>query len=475
MIMMQGQRQHLVQQQRLSLSPQLVQSIKLMGMPFGELRERILEEVEKNPALEVVSDPFASAPAPERGPEPGGVRVSSRAVNELASDDHRDFIEGALSRPETLQEHLLSQIAELPLPRPLLDLASLVVQNLNSDGFHETEPMELPGVDDPGLLARALEIVQSLDPAGCATSGFHESLLVQARLLERECAANTEIPGQFCPAALTRAIVILEGHIDLLAKGRPESLAKAVAKAPGLGFTLDTDEAEEIFDVIRHLDPFPGRRFSAEPERFIVPDVIVRRTEDDYAVVINEEEIPVLGVSPFFLELENQGDKATRDFSREAVKEARWFMNSLTRRNHTILKLTRALVVFQRDFFVYGPARLAPLRMKDIAAEIGMHEATISRAANGKYLQCEWGLFELKHFFSNQVGSGTPRGDEPYTSGRFSKEGVKETVRQIVETAQGPLSDQKIVEQLALRGIKIARRTVAKYRSELDIKSSFER
>ncbi len=480
--MIQGQRQSLSQQQRLTLSPQLVQSIKLMGMPFADLRERILEEVDKNPALEVVSDPFARSDAPARPVEPAGVRVSSKSANQLAADEHRDFIEGTLHRDETLQEHLLSQLAEIPLDPPARALAELVIQNLDRDGFHEVPPTELPGGDDAAILLRVLETVHALDPAGCATAGYQESLAIQARALEASLAESPASDRHFSPLAVSKAVAILEKRFDLLGKGRPDSLAKAVGKADGLGFSVSLAEAEEIFDIVRHLDPFPGRRFSSDPGSYVVPDVIVRKTEDDYEVVINDEVIPVLGLSPFFLELEAEGgkgkpagDKAARDFSREAVKEARWFMNSLSRRNHTILKLARALVVFQRDFFAYGPARLAPLRMKDIAAEIGMHEATVSRAANGKYLQCEWGLFELKHFFSNQVGSSPAGRDGAYTAGRFSKEGVKETVRQIVENAQGPLSDQKIVEQLALRGIKIARRTVAKYRSELDIKSSFER
>ncbi len=457
-----------------------MQSIKLMGMPFADLRERILDEVEKNPALEVVSDPFGRSDAPIRSLEPGGVRVSSRTPNQLAADDHRDFIEGALARDETLQERLLAQLGELSLGTEERALAELVVQNLDRDGFHESSPAELPGADDEALLRSVLDTVRALDPAGCATSGFQESLAVQARLLERSLSETPDGAQAFRPESVAKAAAILESHIELLAKGRPESLVKAAsARDSSLSFRVDLAEAEEIFDIIRHLDPFPGRRFSTDPGSYVVPDVIVRKTEDNYTVTINDEVIPVLGVSPFFMELESgtgegAADKASRDFSREAVKEARWFMNSLSRRNHTILKLARALVVFQCDFFAYGPARLAPLRMKDIAEEIGMHEATVSRAANGKYLQCEWGIFELKYFFSNQVGS-VPRSGEAYSSGRFSKEGVKETVRQIIEAASGPLSDQKIVEQLALRGIKLARRTVAKYRSELDIKSSFER
>jgi RNA polymerase sigma-54 factor len=313
-----------------------------------------------------------------------------------------------------------------------------------------------------------------LEPAGCATSGYHESLVVQARQL-----ANGPLSAD---PLLSHTVDILENHFELLEKGRPDALVKALAKKNEAGFTLDLDEAEGVFEIIRSLDPFPGRVFDNEPESWVVPDVIVKKTEDDYSVVINEEEIPVVGIAPFFLELDGKdsggaGDsKGARDFAHESVKEAQWFIHTLSRRNLTILKLARALVVFQRDFFTHGPSRIAPLRMKDIAEEIGMHEATVSRAANGKYLQCEWGIFELKYFFSNQVGS-SPSGASPSeaTGNRFSKQGVKETIREIIEGSKETLSDQKITEQLALRGINIARRTVAKYRGELTIGSSFDR
>jgi len=528
---MQGQKQVLVQQQRLNLSPQLVQSIKLMAMPFVDLRDRILEEVEKNPALEIVADPFESSdisPADSASLSGSGTARStvsagddadgdsydradgydtvdyrSGGLNALSldgaasrmtglageaeSDEHRDFIEGVLHRGETLQEHLLEQLGELTLSPDVRALASLVIQNLDHDGFHIVLPEELPalvaksaigetGAASSADLASALEVVRALDPPGCATADFRESLLVQARLLAASRAFVKADP------ALEHAIVILERHFDVLEKGRPDALVKALSKADA-GFTVDIEEAEEILDIVRSLEPFPGRIYSAEPVSCIVPDVIVKKTEDEYSVVINDEEIPVLGVSPFFMELENHGrdltadEKVARDFARESVKEARWFIGTIERRNLTILKLARAIVVFQRNFFRHGPSALAPLRMKDVAEEIGMHEATVSRAANGKYLQCEWGLFELRYFFSNQVGSakaGTVA-QGAGNAGLFSKQGVKEVIRELVAASSEPLSDQKIADQLALRGIKIARRTVAKYRGELTIGSSFER
>jgi len=481
---MQGQKQILVQQQRLNLSPQLVQSIKLMAMPFADLRDRIMEEAEKNPALEIVSDPFeASDPAvaPDWTASWSGPEQFSASLGggDEESDDHRDFIEGTLHRSETLQEHLLSQLGELSLPEPAAALAALVIQNLDHDGFHVVPPSELPGASDRTLLETALEAVRKLEPAGCGTSGFHESLVVQAKLLSLRYRPAHQDP------VLVHTIAILEHHFSLLEKGRADALVKALQKTSDAGFTVDLEEAEEIFELIRTLDPFPGRAYDSSPGSYIVPDVIVKKTEGEYSVVINDEEIPVLGISPFFMELEGGmagaagDDETARDFARESVKEAQWFIHTISRRNLTILKLARALIVAQRDFFDKGPSHIAPLRMKDVAAEIGMHEATVSRAANGKYLQCEWGLFEIKYFFSNEVSasrvSGGPVGAAANATGRFSKQGVKEVVRAIITEAKEPLSDQKIADILAARGISLARRTVAKYRTELTIKSSFER
>jgi len=491
---MQGQKQILVQQQRLNLSPQLVQSIKLMAMPFADLRDRIIEEAEKNPALEIVADPFeASDPAvaPDwtaswSGPEQFS---ASQGGGDEESDDHRDFIEGTLHRNETLQEHLLSQLGELSLPDPVAALAALVIQNLDHDGFHVVPPSDLPGAGDAAagvsaagvsaVLEAALHTVQKLEPAGCGTTDFHESLVVQAKFLSLRYRPAHQDP------VLIHTIAILEHHFTLLEKGRADALVKGLQKTPEAGFTVDLEEAEEIFELIRTLDPFPGRAYDSSPGSYIVPDVIVKKTEGEYSVVINDEEIPVLGISPFFMELEAgfsgsaSDDDQARDFARESVKEAQWFIHTISRRNLTILKLARALIVAQRDFFDQGPSHIAPLRMKDVAAEIGMHEATVSRAANGKYLQCEWGLFEIKYFFSNEVsparGSGVQAGTAANATGRFSKQGVKEVIREIVAEAKEPLSDQKIADLLAARGITLARRTVAKYRTELTIKSSFER
>lgn len=479
---MQGPRQTLVQQQRLTLSHQMQQSMKLMGLPLADLRDRIIEEAEKNPAIEIVSDPFVSSlwtPAwggPEQFP-------ASAGGGDEESDGHRDFIEGTLHREESLQEHLLEQLGEQPLPEPVLSLAEQIIQNLDRDGFHIVPPTELAGAENRAVLDAALRAVRSFDPVGCATADFRETLAVQARFLETGYSAAHLDP------AIVKTINILENHFDLLEKGRPADLAKALSHSAVPGLTLTVEEAEDVFEIIRSLDPFPGRAFDNSPGSFIVPEVFVNKTEDGYDVVIDDEQIPVLKISSEFKALESGEaddggnpavtDPKAREFARVQINDARWFMRTVRRRYDTIRKVSQELVAHQREFFDHGPSHLRPLRMKDIAEKIGVVESTVSRATKGKYLQCEWGLFELKYFFSNRVGSDLPSADSPssgvYTAGRYSKQGVKEMIREMIAGSKETLSDQKIADQLADRGIKLARRTVAKYRGELTIKSSFER
>jgi RNA polymerase sigma-54 factor len=219
----------------------------------------------------------------------------------------------------------------------------------------------------------------------------------------------------------------------------------------------------------------PGRSFSNEQPRYVIPDVMVKLHEGEFAIYLNDGDVPVLTVSPFYTRLSQSKEKATtkpvKKFARASVQDARWFIRSIRQRNETLLKTVKAIVEFQREFFRKGPKYLVPLALKDIAEEIGVHEATVSRVTNGKYVQTEWGIFELKYFFSSSVAGSAPGG------GRFSKVGVKQMIKEIVE-AEGhkePLTDQKIGEMLAQKGVKIARRTIAKYRKELDIMSSHYR
>jgi len=429
----------------------MFQSIKLMELPIMDLREKIGEEVEKNPALEVLEEPgLVSLDAVaddlpkeeeayfEASSDPGFI------TRGMDSDEHQKFLEGAISRPETLQEHLLWQLVLETKDDEVRRLGELLIQNLDDDGFHKEDPGVLLKGEDPAKIETALKLVRSLDPPGTCTSGYSESLRVQARLLHD------------APPHMESAL----DYLEELEKGRFAETARAL----GCG----EDELRETYTRIKEdLFPFPGRQFNSAETRYAVPDVEVRRKDGDFVIILNNEEIPVLGINPFFMEIarKDANGKEARNFARENIREARWFINSINQRNHTLLRVSRAIVDFQRPFFASGPRYLSPLTLREIAQELGLHEATISRAANSKYMQTEWGLYELRHFFTHSATRGS----------NVSKENVKAILEELITGSEARVSDQKLAAMLAQRGIPLARRTVAKYRGELELGSSYER
>ncbi len=452
---MQLQRPSFTQEQRLKMNPQLYQSIRLMALPVVDLRETIQAELERNPALEIIEDKTTislDSALKETKEEDDYFEATSdsgftRRGTDEDADEQQKFIEGALSRPETLQEHLLWQLRLQPIDEDVRRIGELLIQNLDADGFHK-EPVELLLKDeDPDKVAAALDLVRRLDPQGTCTANYKESLMVQAQLM---------------PDAPDGILEALE-HLELLEKGKIAEVAKKIKRSEA--------EVNEILERIKELSPFPGRQFDSSEVRFVVPDVQVVRKNEEFVIILNDEEIPVLGINPFFMKLSDgkDGEKPVRDFVRENIKEARWFIRSINQRNHTLLKVMRAIVEFQRTFFAKGPKYLAPLTLKDIAQEIGVHETTVSRIANGKYVQTEWGIFEIRYFFTNSISGAGSSGS------RYSKEAVKEIIREIIQSEEGSLSDQDIADLLSRRGIPLARRTVAKYRKELDLGSSYTR
>jgi RNA polymerase sigma-54 factor len=434
-----------------------------MELPIVDLREKIEEEIERNPALEVLEDRSTvslDAAYTPRKDEDDYFEVTSdsgfvrRGGDEAADEQHR-FIEGALSRPETLQEHLLWHLRLVPAADDIRAIGELLIQNLNEDGFHK-EPVDLLLKETPPAKARqALDLVRALDPPGTCTVDYHESLLVQTRLLPDAPEGMEE----------------LLSYLELLERDKIAEVARRVNRTEA--------EVRHIFDRIRELSPFPGRQYASDDTRYVVPDVQVVKKEGEFVIILNDEEIPILGINPFFMKISaetggrrmtsDNPDREARDFVKENIKEARWFIQSITQRNHTLLRVSRAIVEFQRSFFVNGPKYLAPLTLRDIAQELGVHETTVSRTSNSKYMQTEWGIFELRHFFSNSISGAGSNGS------RYSKEGVKEIIRELITREARHLSDQDIAELLSNRGIPLARRTVAKYRNELDLGSSYAR
>ena len=456
-----SQRPALRQEQRLKMTPQLYQAIRIMAMPLQDLQVTIQEELERNPALEVLEDnSTTSLDAASDGSEEESVFAESSDSGYLSGggsggseDSKRGFLEGALSRPETLQEHLLWQLRLQPLTAQEFLLGELLVRNLDDNGFMLEAPEALDRAAPPERLRKLMELIQGFDPPGCCTRDFTDSLLAQIRVHPHPEPGSAEL---------------VRNYMELTERGKIGEIARAMA--------ISDQEVRSILDFVRGLDPIPGRNYSSEQVRYVSPDVIVRQIDGELGLLLNDGQIPVLGISGFFEELSRDNpDRELKKFVNHNLQDARWFMRSIDERNRSLLKVTRAVVEVQREFFRRGPKYLVPLTLKDVAAEVGVHEATVSRLANGKYLQTEFGIFELRYFFTNSISGAGSKGS------RFSKAGVKEMVREIVtghkppSHSGKPLSDSRIAEILAEKGVKIARRTVTKYRQELDIDSSYRR
>lgn len=455
---MQLQRPVLVQEQQLKLNPRMLQAIRLLALPSQELAEQIRQELDENPALEIVED------ASEVSLDFINDRIdeSSRSSESLYEAEYSDeafgfstkqndpmiIMEQTIATDESLQDHLISQLGLLPLSPEEYRLAERLIQNIDENGFHILPPQEICPDCDPETLERVLSLLQRLDPPGTCTSDYRESLLVQAKL------------NQNAPPGV---IEILTNHFKELQARNHAAIRKALG--------LDERSLMKAIEFIRTLDPFPGRQFSKERPRYIVPDLAMWLEDGEIRIQLNDGMLPRLGINRLYEELAAKNPKGARNgsieaekFAREKVERARFFINTIRRRNETLLKTAQAIAEAQRDFFIEGPRGLKPLMLKEIADKIGVHEATISRVVNGKYVQTDWGTFELRRFFSNAVNQDSGE--------NISKEAAKAQISQIIKElhARGEkISDRIIMEILARQGITIARRTVAKYRSELGL------
>ncbi len=284
---MQFQRPSIIQEQRQKLSPQMIQSIRLMSLPLQELKEEIQQELEANPALEIVEDRSTLSLESireekesdsdaqrlfESTSDPGWNRSSDED-----SDAKRMFLEGAITLPETLQDHLLWQLRLQPLSPEQRDIGERLIQNLNSDGFHKEDPYVVCQGYPADLVTMVMAVVRSLEPAGCCVADYRESLVAQTIL-------SPDAP----PAVLS----ILQEHIELLERGKHQDIKKRLK-------TRESEMAEAI-SFIKSLSPFPGRQYSAEETRYVLPDVQVKLKEGEFVISINDEELPVIGINPFF-------------------------------------------------------------------------------------------------------------------------------------------------------------------------------
>jgi RNA polymerase sigma-54 factor len=472
--------------QRLIMTPSLQQAIKLLQMSKLELVDEIQQELNENPVLEEALEEGPAAERTENEPTPaeaaGKAETADAETSEAETVDpfeHIDYesyfqdvegtyvprtpietgealpsFENTLAEKQDLAGHLIWQLDMSASTDRDKEIGRAIIGNLNEDGYLRASVPELQemGGYSPEEIRSTLEMIQGFDPVGVACYDLIECLTVQLRHLGEEGSA---------------AETIVKFHMDKLQNRRYKELAE------DLGLPMDDLHAE--IEIIKGLDPRPGQKYNVESSRYVVPDVYIVKIDDDYQVMLNEEGLPRLRISPVYRKMIERGGGGNapadaKEYVRNKLRSAFRLIKSLEERQRTIYKVAVSIVKHQREFLDYGIERMRPLVLKDVADDIGMHESTVSRVVNNKYMHTHRGLFELRFFFHSGIAS--VHGGE-----NVSSLTVKERIRKIVSAEDGrrPLSDAAIVKVLLGEGLQIARRTVAKYREELKIPSSGSR
>jgi RNA polymerase sigma-54 factor len=442
------------------IGPQMQQSLQILQAPALELQQIVQQELAVNPVLEVEnSDVSLEQTAPE-DPD-ADIRDLSRLDEEwreyyaqqrsqvaprTSEDDERHrFQMESITAETTLQEHLLSQLNLSDVRDPKLhEMCEFIIGNIDDDGLLHTKLDELSlrhslPVED---LAKAKAIVQGFEPAGVGAEDLRECLLLQ---LERQ--------GR--KASLAYRIV--DHHLEDLAHKRYTLLAKKLAAPP--------DQIAKAVDVVAALDPRPAQGFAQSRNHYVTPDIHLERVNGGYVPVMNERDLPHLRISNAYKDILAQPDTGgeARSYIREKIRGAKFLIRSIAQRQQTIQRIATEILNHQKEFFEMGPSHLKPLNMATVAEAVGVHETTVSRAIAGKYMRTPHGVFELKYFFTSGVKSES--GDD------VSNTAVKTAIGEIIksEPSQKPYSDEQLVKLLNEKGIKVARRTVAKYREAMGV------
>ncbi len=461
------------------LSPQQIQVIKMLEYPTVELEERIREEMEANPALDEGKDEST-----ENADNEFDTQNNENNSNDdfdlteyAADDDIPDYklqvnnhsaddkdVSMPMSAQQSFHENLNDQLELMRLERTILGLATYIVGNIDDDGYLRRDVESM--VDDLAFqygisvtdedMQRALDAVQSLDPAGIAARTLQECMLLQLRR-----RPQTEV--------VKSAIVVVEKYFELLSKKQYEQIAKRL--------NISDDEMKLVAAEIKRLNPKPGNAYATPAELMqahITPDFIVENDNGRLLVSLNNANVPELRVSKDYKDMVNEyvGNKANHTkqmhdaiaFAKQKIEAARWFIDALQQRNITLLKTMNAIVEHQRDYFLEGDeTKLRPMKLKDIAEQIGYDISTISRVSNSKYVQTNFGILPLKHFFVETM--------QTTDGGETSNRAIKKIISDLVaaEDPKKPINDDQLTEYLQKAGYVIARRTVAKYREQLGI------
>jgi RNA polymerase sigma-54 factor len=484
--------------QKLVMTPSLQQAIKLLQMTRMELDHLLTQELVENPTLEdqrdEVRDEEEAESQEQRELEPEKAEKNGDELNHEESLENIDLdayfgdyfessgyasmaeereeppIENSLTRQPDLYDHLLWQLHMADVQPRERELAELIIGNLDPDGFlvATTEEIQALGAEGDGGgyrredVAAALDLVRRLDPPGVGWPDLRSSLVAQLETrIVRERAAGQE-PEPVTLAALT----VLREHWEAFLKRQFAQIARDMA--------MELADLEPVVNLIKTLETRPGRGFNSERAHYIEPDVYVRRVSGEYVIQLNDDGMPRLRVSRAYRrmlqKMRSEGSQSeAQQFIKEKIRSAVWLIKSLDQRQRTIYKVANSIVRQQRDFLDQGIERLRPMVLRDVAEDIDMHESTVSRVVSNKYIHTPRGLFPMKFFFHSGI-------DREYGD-NISSLTVKRKIEKLIasEDTKDPLSDSELMRILNREGIQIARRTVAKYRDELNIPSSTER
>ncbi|GAB4274246.1 MAG: RNA polymerase factor sigma-54 [Candidatus Rifleibacteriota bacterium] len=468
--------------QTLKMTPEMQMAIKILQLNSLELKNQITELLETNPVVELDEKKTAETELPleklaegsvneavpqskefkEAGRDDFGVdwqkyledsessefKISSGGYN---SDEETTF-ESFVSKKNNLREHLTTQLYEVDLSPTQKKIGEYLIGLIDRNGYLRHTPEQIADLlkIDPDVVREMIKVLQSMDPPGVAAFDLKECLMIQAR------------EEGYVDDAVT---AVIENHLEDLGQNRIQNIARATG--------YDIEEIQAAAEVIRGFNPKPGASFpTTGDDIYVSPDVFIEKVGDEYVVTMNERDLPRLRINKLYREAimhKDKTEKETYDFIRGKLEAARSFLKYVDKRKETIMNVTKAICEVQKDFLDFGILHLKPLTLQDVANMAGIHESTVSRATSGKYAQTPRGLFELKFFFSG--AARTQSGEDVSTLA--VKKRIEDLIKQ--EDPKKPLSDSQIVNILKKEGIFIARRTVAKYRTELNIPGSSAR
>jgi RNA polymerase sigma-54 factor len=457
------------------LSPQLQQSLLILQTPLLELRNLVQQEMETNPVLEELPEEVRTG---EHGEANGSADDNfDNEFQKLASldeewrdymaqsasyssdgsrssreaQDKRQFLFDSIPVQDTLQQNLIGQLNQSVLSGSDRKAAELVIGNIDDNGFLQSTPEEM--ALNSGMaredFEKMLALIQSFYPPGVGARDLRECLLIQ---LQRQAKENT------------LEYKIVSEHMEDLGRRRFPEIARRMG--------VSVEDVQKAAGNIARLNPRPGQVFAAAPQNYVLPDVIVEKVDGEYQITLNNEQIPHLRISNLYKDIIASGNTQSsevKDYIRDKIRGGKFLIRSIHQRQQTIFNIAEQIVSRQRDFLEHGPSHLKPMIMREVADAVGVHETTVSRAVSGKYMATPQGVFEMKYFFTS--------GYQTATGESLSNISVKEAILDLVKHENGstPLSDHEMVEILGERGIPIARRTVAKYRDELNILPSHMR